>query len=227
MRCLVVEDERHVASFIARSLREYQYSVDIARDGGKALVRVSHSTYDLILLDLRLPDVSGVEVCREMRQAGIKTPVLMLTARGLVDQKVEGLDAGADDYLTKPFALAELHARIRALTRRGLHKENANLYVADLEMDQKKRIVRRNGEHIPLSPKEFSLLELLMLRSPETVHRTEIVEHVWSLDFDTETNIVDVYINRLRQKLDQGHGVKLIHTIRGTGYHIGEEANLI
>jgi DNA-binding response OmpR family regulator len=225
MRCLVVEDERNVASFIARSLRENQCSVDIAQDGGKALARASQSTYDLILLDIRLPDFSGIEVCREIRQAGIKTPVLMLTARGLVDQKVEGLDAGADDYLTKPFALAELHARIRALTRRGLHKENASLYVADLEMDQKKRIARRNGKPIPLSPKEFSLLELLMLRSPEAAHRTDIIEHVWSLDFDTETNIVEVYINRLRQKVDQDHPVKLIHTVRGTGYKIGGEAN--
>lgn len=225
MRFLVVEDERNVASFIARSLRENQYSVDIARDGGKALVRALNSTYDLILLDIRLPDFSGIEVCREIRQAGIKTPVLMLSARGLVDQKVEGLDAGADDYLTKPFALAELHARVRALTRRGLHKENACLYVADLEMDQKKRIARRDGKPIPLSPKEFSLLELLMLRSPEVAHRTDIIEHVWSLDFDTETNIVEVYINRLRQKVDQDHPVKLIHTVRGTGYKIGEEAN--
>lgn len=225
MRFLVVEDERRVASFIARSLREEQYAVDIAQDGGKALGRVFHSTYDLILLDVRLPDFSGIEVCREIRQAGIKTPVLMLTARGLIDQKVEGLDAGADDYLTKPFALAELHARVRALTRRGLHKENASLYVEDLEIDQKKRVVRRSGKLIQLSPKEFSLLELLMLRSPEAAHRTEIIEHVWSLDFDAETNIVMVYINRLRQKLDQDYPVKLIHTVRGTGYKISREGN--
>lgn len=225
MRFLVVEDERRVASFIARSLRENQFTVDIAQDAGKALVRIFKSTYDLILLDVRLPDFSGIEVCREIRQAGIETPVLMLTARGLLDQKVQGLDAGADDYLTKPFELAELHARIRALTRRGFHNGNANLYVADLEIDRKKRIARRNGRRISLSPKEFSLLELLMLRSPEVAHRTEIIEHVWSLEFDTETNIVEVYINRLRQKLDQENPVKLIHTVRGTGYKIGELEN--
>ena len=225
MRFLVVEDERRVASFIARSLRENQFAVDIAEDAGKALERIFKSTYDLILLDVRLPDFSGIEVCKEIRQAGIETPVLMLTARGLLDQKVQGLDAGADDYLTKPFELAELHARIRALTRRGFHNGNANLHVANLEMDRKKRIARRNGRLISLSPKEFSLLELLMLRSPKVAHRTEIIEHVWSLEFDTETNIVEVYINRLRQKLDHENPVKLIHTVRGMGYKIGEEVN--
>jgi DNA-binding response OmpR family regulator len=221
MRLLLVEDEKKVASFVGRSLRENQYVVDMAETGEKALEMVSQETYDLILLDIRLPNLSGVEVCREIRRAGVETPVLMLTARTLVEQRVEGLDAGGDDYLTKPFALAELHARIRALTRRGF-RGGAKLQIADLEMDRRKRIVRRGGDPIPLTAKEFALLELLMLRSPEVTHRTEIIEHVWTHGLDMETNIVEVYINRLRRKVDQAYPVKLIHTVRGTGYQLGE-----
>jgi DNA-binding response OmpR family regulator len=226
LRVLLVEDERRVASFIARSLRENLYSVDVADTGEKALGLLRNATYDLILLDVRLPKLSGVEVCREIRQAGIETPVLMLTARSLVEQRVEGLDAGADDYLSKPFALAELHARVRALTRRGFHKGGAKLHVADLELDRPHRVVKRGSNQIQLTFKEFALLELLMLRSPDPVLRSEIVEHVWSHNFDTETNIVEVYINRLRQKIDQESGSKLIQTVRGTGYRLsapGEE----
>ncbi len=221
MRLLLVEDEKKVASFVGRSLRENQYVVDMAETGEKALEMVFQETYDLILLDIRLPNLSGVEVCREIRRAGMDTPVLMLTARTLVEQRVEGLDAGGDDYLTKPFALAELHARIRALTRRGF-RGGAKLHIADLEMDRQKRIVRRAGDPIPLTAKEFALLELLMLRSPEVAHRTEIIEHVWIHGLDMETNIVEVYINRLRRKVDQAYPMKLIHTVRGTGYQLGE-----
>jgi two-component system copper resistance phosphate regulon response regulator CusR len=221
VRFLLVEDERKVASFIARSLRENSYAVDVADSGEKALGLVTQATYDLILLDIRLPNLSGVEVCREIRDAGIETPVLMLTARSLVEQRVEGLDAGADDYLTKPFALAELHARVRALTRRGFHKGGSKLHTADLELDRPRRTVKRGIEQIQLTFKEFALLELLMVRSPEPVLRSEIIEHVWSHGFDTETNIVEVYINRLRQKVDQGHSIRLIHTIRGSGYRLG------
>jgi len=220
MRLLLVEDERKVASFIARSLRENLYTVDVADTGEKALEMVSRATYDLILLDLRLPKLSGVEVCREIRDSGIETPVLMLTARSLVEQRVEGLDAGADDYLTKPFALAELHARVRALTRRGFHRGGAKLHAADLELDRPRRTVKRGDEDVPLTFKEFALLELLMMRSPDPVLRSEIIEHVWSHGFDTETNIVEVYINRLRQKIDQQHAVKLIQTVRGSGYKL-------
>ncbi len=220
MRFLLVEDERKVASFIARSLRENQYTVDVADTGEKALEMVGRATYDLILLDIRLPKLSGVEVCREIRDSGIETPVLMLTARSLVEQRVQGLDAGADDYLTKPFALAELHARVRALTRRGFHKGGAKLHTADLELDRPRRTVKRGTEDVQLTFKEFALLELLMIRSPEPVLRSEIIEHVWSHGFDTETNIVEVYINRLRQKIDQQHPVKLIHTVRGSGYRL-------
>jgi two-component system, OmpR family, response regulator len=226
VRVLLVEDERKVASFIARSLRENLYSVDVAETGEKALGLVTNATYDLILLDVRLPKLSGVEVCREIREAGIETPVLMLTARSLVEQRVEGLDAGADDYLTKPFALAELHARVRALTRRGFYKGGSKLHVADLELDRPHRLVRRGTSQVQLTFKEFALLELLMMRSPDPVLRSEIIEHVWSHHFDTETNIVEVYINRLRQKIDQEKGSKLIQTVRGTGYRLcgpGEE----
>jgi DNA-binding response OmpR family regulator len=221
MRLLIVEDEKKVASFVARSLRENHYAVDLADTGERALELVSQERYDLVLLDVRLPNLSGVEVCRQMRQTGVETPVLMLTARSLVEQRVEGLDAGADDYLTKPFALAELYARIRALTRRGF-RGGVKLHIADLELDRPTRVVRRGGDLIPLTTKEFALLELLMLRSPEAANRTEIIEHVWAHNFDAETNILEVYINRLRRKVDPPHLIKLIHTVRGTGYQLAE-----
>lgn len=221
MRVLLVEDERKVASFIARALRESTYAVDIAESGEKALEMGTDVLYDAILLDVRLPGLSGIEVCRELRQRGIEAPVLMLTARGLVEQRVEGLDAGADDYLTKPFVLAELLARVRALVRRGFHSGNAKLRYADLELDRHRRRAMRGKEAIPLTAKEFALLELFLLRAPELVTRTEIVEHVWDCHFDSETNLVEVYINRLRQKIDQNRATKLIHTIRGVGYRLG------
>ena len=222
MHLLLVEDERKVASFIARALRENSYTVDVADTGEKALTLAGRVTYDAILLDVRLPSISGIEVCRELRQMNVETPILMVTARSMVDQRVEGLDAGADDYLTKPFALAELRARVRALTRRGFHKGGAKLHCADLELDRHRRIVVRGGAQISLTSKELALLELLMLRFPEIVTRCEIVEHVWSYTFDSETNLVEVYINRLRQKLDADHKMKLIHTVRGVGYRLGQ-----
>jgi DNA-binding response OmpR family regulator len=221
MRILLVEDERKVASFIARALRESTYAVDIAESGEKALEMGTDVLYDAILLDVRLPGLSGIDVCRELRQRGIEAPVLMLTARGLVEQRVEGLDAGADDYLTKPFVLAELLARVRALVRRGFHSGNAKLRYGDLELDRHRRRAMRGKEAIPLTAKEFALLELFLLRAPELVTRTEIVEHVWDCHFDSETNLVEVYINRLRQKIDQDRSTKLIHTIRGVGYRLG------
>jgi two-component system copper resistance phosphate regulon response regulator CusR len=221
MRILLVEDERKVASFIARALRENTYAVDVAESGQKALELGSGVPYDAVLLDVRLPDMSGIEVCRELRQRGIESPVLMLTARGLVEQRVEGLDAGADDYLTKPFVLAELLARVRALVRRGFHSGNAKLRYADLILDRHRRRATRDRETIPLTSREFALLDLLLLRAPELITRSEIVEHVWDCHFDSETNLVEVYINRLRQKIDRDHSVKLIHTIRGVGYRLG------
>jgi DNA-binding response OmpR family regulator len=221
MRILLVEDERKVASFIARALRETAYAVDVAETGEKGMKLARDNPYDLVLLDIRLPDVSGVEVCRKLRQAGLETPILMLTARSLVEQRVEGLDAGADDYLTKPFALAELSARVRALVRRGFNKSGAILRYADLELDRHRRRTARGAAAIPLTSKEFALLEFLLLRAPEPVTRSEIVEHVWDCHFDSETNLVEVYINRLRQKIDQDRSAKLIHTVRGVGYRLG------
>jgi DNA-binding response OmpR family regulator len=223
MRVLLVEDERRVASFIARSLRENACTVDVSPTGEKALDLASRSNYDAILLDVRLPAMSGIQVCRELREAGNETPILMLTARSLVEQRVEGLDSGADDYLTKPFALAELHARLRALSRRGFHKEGMKLRCADLELDRQHRCATRGGQQIPMSLKEYLLLELLLRHSPEAVARSEIVEQVWSYDFDTSTNLVEVYINRLRQKIDLNQATKLIHTVRGVGYRLGSE----
>jgi DNA-binding response OmpR family regulator len=218
-----VEDEHRVASFVARALREQAYAVDVAESGERALSLACQSCYDTILLDLRLPDSDGIEVCRALRDKGVNSPVLMLTARGLVEQRVEGLDAGADDYLTKPFAVAELLARVRALVRRGFHKSAATLRYGDLELDRHRRRVQRSGTPIPLTSKEFSLLELLLLRAPEIVPRSEILEHVWDAHFDSGTNLVDVYIKRLRQKVDHDQSVKLIHTVRGVGYRLQAE----
>jgi DNA-binding response OmpR family regulator len=221
MRILLVEDERKVASFIARALKENTYAVDVVETGEKAIESGAEVAYDAILLDVRLPGMSGIEVCRELRQRGVEAPILMLTARGLVEQRVEGLDAGADDYLTKPFVLTELLARVRALVRRGFHTGNARLRYADLALDRHRRRATRGQEIVPLTTKEFALLELLLLRAPELVTRSEIVEHVWDCHFDSETNLLEVYINRLRQKLDQNRSAKLIHTIRGVGYRLG------
>ena len=221
MRILLIEDERKVASFIARALRENSYAVDVAETGEKGLEQAIDVTYDAILLDVRLPGMSGLEVCRELRQQGIEAPVLMLTARGLVEHRVAGLDAGADDYLAKPFALAELLARVRALVRRGFHGGNAKLKYADLALDRHRRRATRGAEIIPLTVKEFALLELFLLHAPELVTRSEIIEHVWDCHFDSETNLVEVYINRLRQKIDDNRPAKLIHTVRGVGYRLG------
>jgi DNA-binding response OmpR family regulator len=223
MRLLVVEDERKVASFIARTMREQGYQVDIAETGEKAMAMVRGAVYQAVLLDLRLPVVDGIQTCRELRKSGLETPILMLTARSLVENRVEGLDAGADDYLTKPFVLEELHARVRALTRRGSHTRNKFIRYADIEIDRDRRKATRGNEVLSLTPKEYSLLELLLLRAPSTVGRSEIIEHIWSYGFDTETNLVEVYVNRLRQKLDQDGKEKIIQTVRGVGYRLGPE----
>jgi DNA-binding response OmpR family regulator len=223
MHILLVEDERKVARFIARSMQENGFQVEIAETGDRALEIAARMTFDVILLDLRLPTIDGLQVCRELRAVGVETPILMLTARSLVEHRVEGLDAGADDYLTKPFAVAELLARVRALTRRGLHNRSAVLHCAGLELDRQRRRVTRAGANLTLTSKEFSLLELLFLRAPQAVTRSEIIEHVWSYGFDTETNLVEVYINRLRQKVDQDFPEKLIQTVRGIGYRLGPQ----
>src|SRR5258705_10343164 len=179
MRILVVEDERRVASFVCRALRENAYAVDHADTGEKALEMATGTSYDSILLDVRLPGLSGIQVCRELRDANVDTPILMLTARGLVEQRVEGLDAGADDYLTKPFAVAELLARVRALIRRRLNKGGPVLRYLDLKLDRHKRDVTRSNQSITLTAKEFALLEFLLSRAPEVVSRSEIIGHAW------------------------------------------------
>jgi DNA-binding response OmpR family regulator len=218
MRILVVEDERRVANFVCRALRENPYAVDLADTGEKALEMASETSYDSILLDVRLPGLSGIQVCRELRDARIDTPILMLTARSLVEQRVEGLDAGADDYLTKPFAVAELLARVRALVRRRLSKSRMVVRYADIELDPHHRRVTRAGRAVALTSKEFALLEFLLSRAPDVDSRTEIVEHVWDSQHDSETNLVEVYINRLRQKISADGSSRIIHTVHGVGY---------
>jgi DNA-binding response OmpR family regulator len=218
MRILVVEDERRVASVVVRALRENEYEVDLAETGEKALEIASRNSYDCVLLDVRLPGQSGIEVCRQLRAARSDTPILMLTARTLVEHRVEGLDAGADDYLTKPFAVAELLARVRALIRRRVG--GRMLRYADLEMDRHQRTVTRAGQAISLTAKEFALLEFLLSRAPDTVPRSDIIEGVWDMHFDPQTNLVEVYINRLRQKLSEAGGPKIIQTVHGVGYRL-------
>jgi DNA-binding response OmpR family regulator len=220
MRILVVEDERRVASFICRALRENAYAVDVVNNGERALEAATEGRYDGILLDVRLPGLSGIEVCRELRASRIDTPVLMLSARSLVEQRVEGLDAGADDYLTKPFAVAELLARVRALVRRRASKLGRTLQFDHVELDRHRRTASRGDSALALTAKEFTLLEFLMMRAPEVASRTEIIEHVWDSHFDTETNLVEVYINRLRQKMGEP---RLIHTVHGVGYCLRSE----
>lgn len=220
MRVLVVDDERKVASFVARALREEAYAVDVAENGPKALELASDNPYDILVLDIRLPGLTGLDVCREIRKQGLQMPILFLTARTLVKDRVEGLDAGADDYLTKPFALAEFRARVRALIRRGLHSGGPKLSFLDLELDRHSRRVTRGGQAVVLTAKEFAILELLLLRSHETVYRSEIIEHVWDSRFDSETNLVEVYINHLRHKIDHDHSPKMIQTVRGSGYRL-------
>ncbi|HVA63815.1 MAG TPA: response regulator transcription factor [Terriglobales bacterium] len=222
MRVLIVEDEKRMAGFIGRSLRSQGYEVEFAENGEQALALAGNGDggYDAIVLDLRLPGVDGLEVCRRLRAGGLDAPVLMVTARTLVEQRVEGLDAGADDYLTKPFDLSELHARLRALIRRGLPGRGAVLRYGELELDRHRRRALRGPTELGLTPKEFSLLECLMLHAPAVVRRSEIVEYVWSRGFDSETNLVEVYVNRLRQKIGGDDDACRIQTVRGVGYQL-------
>jgi DNA-binding response OmpR family regulator len=221
MRILVVEDEKKVASFIKKGLQQEGYAADIVNDGSEAVQNATLFDYDLIVLDLMLPTKSGLDVLREVRSTKPKLPVLVLTAKGAVDDKVAGLDAGADDYLIKPFAFAELSARIRALLRRGT-QQSTRLHVADLEMDTTLRQVRRGGQTIDLKLKEYALLEFLLRNAHRPVTRTMIVEHVWDIHFDSISNVVDVHINSLRNKIDKGFQRPLIHTVRGVGYMLSD-----
>ena len=218
MRILVVEDEPAAAAVLAKGLREHAYAVDLAGDGRRALALASINDYDLILLDVLLPHVDGLAVCRTLRRHGTSVPILMLTARGEPDARVEGLDAGADDYLPKPYHFPELLARVRALLRRGPALASTTLGVADLSIDTRARTVQRAAHAIQLTAKEYALLDFLARRQGEVVDRGQIAEHVWDDSFDSVSNLIDVYIQRLRRKIDDGHPVKLIHTRRGAGY---------
>jgi DNA-binding response OmpR family regulator len=218
MRVLLVEDEPRMANVIAKGLREHSYAVDVAQDGVVGLYQTSINDYDVIVLDVLLPLCDGYEVCRELRRRGNTTPVLMLTARAAVDDRIAGFDAGADDYLTKPFSFRELLARIRALLRRDLQLRPDVLEVEDLVVDSASHRVSRANRYVPLTAKEYALLEYLARRAGQLVSRAEIAAHVWDDTFDPFSNAIEVYINRLRKKIDGNHATKLLHTRRGEGY---------
>jgi len=217
MRVLVIEDDRKVASFIQTGLEQEGYSVDVLNDGSSAGEQARTIDYDAVVLDLMLPGRSGFQVLRDIRSRKAALPVLILTAKDSLEERVAGLDAGADDYMPKPFALAELSARLRALLRRGAPRESV-LRVGDLEMDTIRRKVRRGDTAIALKPKEYALLEFLMRNSDRPVTKALIIEHVWDIHFDSISNVVEVHINSLRNKVDKGFEVALIHTLRGVGY---------
>ncbi len=226
MRILIVEDDRKVGAFLQKGLREEQYAIDVCRDGEEALEWASINSYDVIVLDIMLPKKDGFAVCRELRQKGVLTPILMLTAKDSVEDKVSGLTEGADDYLTKPFSFEELLARIRALLRRTQDYKTKALRVGDLELDPIKRQATRAGKQIPLSGKEYALLEYLMRNKGRVVTESMIVEHVWDMNYEGTSNIVNVYINYLRKKIDSEFEVKLVRTIRGHGYTIDESREI-
>ena len=223
MRLLLVEDEHDAALMLAKGLRERAYAVDIAEDGATALEKAHCNTYDLVILDIMLPDLDGLEVCHRLRESGFRAPVLLLTARIKVDDRITGLDSGADDYLTKPFDFGELLARIRALLRRGPELKESVLRVGDLSIDTRSHVVRRNQTAIPLTSKEYALLEYLARRPGEVVGRQDISEHVWEETYDPFSNLIEVYIQRLRRKIDSNVPVRLLHTRRGEGYMLTPE----
>lgn len=223
MRILVIEDEKKVASFIKNGLQEASYTVDVAADGLKGQLLASQNEYDLIILDVLLPKQDGWTTCKNLRESKIKIPILMLTAMGQTEDKVKGLNIGADDYLTKPFEFPEFLARVRALMRRGDINTEIILKIADLVLNPNEHSVTRNGISISLTPKEFALLEYLMRNKGRVVSRTQISEHVWRIDFDRGSNVVDTYIKFLRQKIDKNFTKPLIHTVVGIGYVLREE----
>ena len=218
MRILLVEDETRVAGFLAKGLREQTYAVDWARDGEQGLHLAAVNTYDLVILDIMLPRQDGYTVCQELRARGFRTPILMLTARGSIDDRVTGLDSGADDYLTKPFDFKELLARLRALSRRSAALRPGTLRVADLALDTASHAVTRAGRRVNLTAKEYALLEFLVSNEGQVVGREQIAQHVWDENFDPLSNVIDVYIRRLRAKLNDHAQGRLIHTRRGEGY---------
>jgi two-component system copper resistance phosphate regulon response regulator CusR len=222
MRLLVIEDDRKVATFIQTGLEQEGYAVDVLNEGGGAGEQAGAFDYDAVVLDLMLPGRSGFEVLRDIRARKAELPVLILTAKDSIEERVAGLDGGADDYMTKPFALAELSARLRALLRRGAPREST-LRVADLEVDTIRRVVRRAGKRIDLKPKEYALLEYLLRNSGRPVTRSLIIEHVWDIHFDSVSNVVEVHVNSLRNKIDRGFAPPLIHTVRGVGYMLTDQ----
>ena len=227
MRALVVEDESKMAALLRRGLQEEGFAVDIAANGEDGSWLGTENDYDVILLDVMLPDVDGFEVCRRLRAADRRAPILMLTARDGVQDRVAGLDAGADDYLTKPFSFDELLARVRALLRRGPSERPPVLTVGDLVLDPATRRVSRGGKEIDLTPKEFGLLDLFLRHPGEALSRTRILEHVWDFAYDGDSNVVDVYVRYLREKVDRPFGRRSIETVRGVGYRLREEPDAV
>lgn len=224
MRILVVEDEESIADFIRQGLEEAGYAVDVAGDGKAGLEYAFVAGYDALVVDIMLPRMDGLELVRALRREGNKTPTLMLTARDTVDDRVQGLDAGADDYLVKPFAFPELLARIRALFRRPPLQTGTVLRIADLQMDTSSREVRRGGRLIELTPREYAVLEYLLRHPNQVLTRTQIGEHVWNFDFFHESNVIDVYIGYLRRKVEEEGETPLLHTVRGVGYRLSDDS---
>jgi len=220
MRVLLVEDEERIAAFVSKGLKEELFTVDVARNGAEGLDMGLAADYELIILDIRLPLRDGLSVCRELRARGRKTPILMLTARDSIEDRVRGLNAGADDYLVKPFAFQELLARLRALARRPPELQESTLRVENLTLNTHTHEAQRSGQSIPLSAREYRLLELLMRHPGQVLTRTQIAEQVWGYDFDANSNVVDVYIRYLRRKVDEPFEPKLIQTVRGAGYKL-------
>lgn len=220
MRVLIIEDEHRLSNIVKKGLVEDGFAVDQAFDGEEGLFLAESEAYDLIILDLTLPKIDGMKVCLTLRRKNIKTPVIILTAKISLDDKIKGLDIGADDYMTKPFSFLELRSRVHALIRRSKHRASPQLYIADLEVDPLKHSVKRAGKPVQLTPKELAILELLLHHKNEVVSRTMILENVWDYNFDGMSNIVDVFIATLRKKIDGGHKQKLIRTIHGAGYKL-------
>lgn len=223
MRILLIEDEQRLSNTIKKGLVEEGFAVDQAYDGEEGQYLAESEDYDLIILDVMLPKLDGITLCRSLRSKNVKTPVLMLTAKTTIEDKVTGLDSGADDYMTKPFSFIELRSRIQALLRRSIQEASPILTVANLVLDPLKHKVERDSKTISLTPKEFAVLEFLMRHKDEIVTRTMIIEHVWDYNFDSMSNIVDVYVTAIRRKVDKGSQIKLIHTLHGVGYRIAEK----
>lgn len=224
MRILIIEDEPRLARVIEKGFEEDGFAVDVAYDGEEGLFLAESESYDALILDLMLPKVDGLTICKTLRAKQIRIPILMLTAKVTLEDRVTGLDSGADDYLTKPFSFLELRSRVHALIRRTNESISPVLKVADLELDPLKHSVRRAGKPVPVTAKEFAVLHFLMQHKDEVVTRTMIMDHAWDYNFDAMSNVIDVFIATLRQKIDRGHDLKLIHTLRGVGYKLSAEA---